>query len=384
MLIRHNTMRSITLMLMLSMLVPGVGGDAAQKKKTAIRPKQQNNYGIVPLKRVLKEFKDAFQIPPASKMTQSYHTGKIRHYKESRGEQKVPAQAHQVAVVLQLSECAIKIRYLWEVSYYKLETEWIFQNIKQIQSKQLTWPKKKHPSLDESEMKKIIAEGLVNQHSGAEIHEVTILQSKPTWRLCDPEFRVTSKIALVLKNDVYNSLTRYECIFTSTIAEQNSTWVHTQSGCTFKGKLIPDCHIGTMCRELSAESTVPQLSDADALALLRAAFEEEYGLKKNNMIVERFSLTARQPSEDFGKKIRCTMHAGFSMDEAKETRDRNGLKTIGNVRAVYECVVYGYLRYSFEDKKWEGMIESCCSSDKEKCGLSCSNPHKGCRRIGEK
>jgi hypothetical protein len=369
---------------MLSMLFTAVIGGAAQKKKPAIKPKLQKNAGTVPRTRVLKEFRDAFHVPPASKMIQSYHTGKIRYYKEARGEQRVPAQAHQVAVVLQLTDCGIKMRYLWELSYYKLETEWIFQNMSQMQSKQLTWPKKKHPSLDQSEMKNILAEGIAKQYSGAEIQGVTILNNKPTWRLCVPEFQVTSKVALVMKNEVYNTITRYECLFTSTIAYQNSMWAHIQSGCTYKGNMVPDCHIGTMCRELSAESTVPQLADADALALLRAAFEGEYGLKKNNVTVETFSLIGRQPPEDFSKKIRCTMRAGFSMDEEKETVDNSGSKTIANVRAVYECVVYGYLQYSFEEKKWEGVIESCCSSGKENCGLSCSNPHKGCRRPGEK
>jgi hypothetical protein len=384
MLTQQKRMRSIALIIMLAMLVPGAGGDAAPKKKAAIKPKQQDNYGTVPRKRVLKEFKEAFQVPPASKMTQSYHIGKIRNYKEARGEQKVPAQAHQVAVVLQLTDCAIKVHYLWEVSYYKLETEWIFQSIKQIQSKQLTWPKKKHPSLDESAIKNILAEGLANQYSGAEIRDVTVLQNKSTWRLCEPEFQVTSKVALALKDDVYNRQTRYECLFTSTLAQRNGRWAHIQSGCTYKGKPVPDCHIGTMCRELSAESTVPPLQDADAVALLRAAFEGEYGLKKNNAAVETFILTDKQPSEDFGKKIRCAMRTVFSMDEEKEIRDNSGVKAIRNVRAVYECAVYGYLRYSFEDKKWEGVIESCCPSDTEKCGLSCSSPRKGCRRLGEK
>ncbi len=234
------------------------------------------------------------------------------------------------------------------------------------------------------EIKKILAEGLANQYAGAEVEEVTVLQSKATWRLCEPEFQVASKIALALKNDLYNRQARYECLFTSTVAQRNGAWTHIRSGCTYKGKLVPDCHIGTMCRELSVESTVPPISDEDAAALLRAAFESEYGLKKNNVAVETFILTGKQPPENFGKKIRCAMRARFSMDEKKEPRGGRGSTMIGNVRAVYECVVYGHLLYSFEDKKWEGVIESCCPSDKEKCILPCSYPDKGCKRLGEK
>ena len=383
--IRHHKIRSTGIILVLAMLMPGAGGDAAPKKKAALQPKQkqQNNYGTVPRNRVLKEFKEAYQVPPASKVVQSYHTGRIRNHKESRGDQKIPAQTHRVAVVLQLTDCGIKVRYLWEVSYYKLETEWIFQDIKQIQSKQLTWPKKKHPLLDKSEIKKILAEGLPNQYAGAEIQDVTVLQIKPTWRLCEPEFQVTSKVALTLKNDVYNRQTGYECIFTTTVAQRNGAWTHVQSGCAYKGKLIPDCHIGTMCRELSVESTLPRISDAEAVTQLRAAFEGVYGLKKNNMSVETFTLTGKQAPEDFGKKIRCAMHAVFTMDEEKEIKN-NGSPTIAVVRAVYECEVYGYLRYSIDEKTWEGVIESCCSNDRENCGLSCSYPNKGCKRLGEK
>jgi hypothetical protein len=383
--IHYKKAQSIILILILSLLTTGIKSDAAQKKKPAIKPKLQKTAGIVSRKRVLKEFKDAFQVPPASKMIQSYHTGKIRNYKEARGAQQVPFQEHQVAVILQLTDCGIKMRYIWNVYYYKLETEWIFQDIRQIKSTQLTWPKKKHPVLNESETKKIVSEGIIKQYSGVQVQGVTILNNKATWRLCVPEYQVTSKVELFMKDDVYNRITRYECIFNSTLAHQNGSWGYIQSGCTYKNKGMPDCHIGTMCRELSTESTVPAITDSDAVKLLQAAFEDEYGLKKNNINVEIFNLTAKLPAENFGKKIPCTMQTRYTMDENKEiSYNDNAVKMTAKVRAVYECIVYGFLRYSLNEKKWEGVIESCCPSENENCGLSCSNPGKGCKRLGEK
>lgn len=188
-----------------------------------------------------------------------------------------------------------------------------------------------------------------------------------------------------MKNDIYNTVTGYECLMVSTLAHANGKWEHKNSGCVYKSREIDDCHIGTMCRELATDSAIPAIQDAGAAGLLREAFEKEYGLKKNNVAVEKFNIIKRHPLENFGKKAPYTIQALFVIDENRIMPGSEGTprRTI-QVRAVYECIVSGYLNYSLSEKKWEGMIESCCPAGQGPCGISCSTPDKGCKRLGEK
>lgn len=200
-----------------------------------------------------------------------------------------------------------------------------------------------------------------------------------------PEYRVTSKISVALKNEIYNTATDYECLITSTLASESGAWGHVKSSCMYKGKEIADCHIGTMCRDLGTASTIPSLDDAGAARILREAFEQEYGLKKNNVSIEKFEIIKRHPLENFGKKAPYTVGALFVIDENKMIPgDADAPRRTVKTRAVYECVVQGYCSYSLAGKRWEGTVESCCLAEGDPCGFSCSNPEKGCKRLGEK
>jgi hypothetical protein len=371
--------------LVLSVSMAAITTDAAPKKIAAARKKQQPKAGAVSRERVVKEFNAAYQNPPDSKKIKAVYTGRVRYYTETRGTQQVPAQAHRVALTVKLTDCGITMRDIWEVYFYKLETEWIFLDILQVGSTRLTGTRKKHPPLDDAAAKKIIADALAEKHAGLQVQDITVLGKKSSWRLCVPEYRITMKTHATMKNEIYNTVTAYECLMVSTLAHVNGKWEHKVSGCIYKGKEIAECHIGTMCRELSADSTIPVIQDAEAVTLLRGAFEREYGLKKNNVAVEKFTIIKRHPLENFGKKAPCTIQALFVIDENRIIPGSADTprRTI-RVRAVYECVVSGYLNYSIPEKKWEGMIESCCSGDQEPCGISCSTPDKGCKRLGEK
>lgn len=372
-------------LLIISVSLTAVGSYAAPKKTAAAKKKVPVKSDLVPRDRVVREFIAAYQDPPGSKKIKVLHTGTVRQYTETRGGREVPAQAHSVAVTVKLTDCGITMRDIWEVYFYKLETEWIFLDIMQIASKQVTTTRKKHPSLDDAVSKKIIAEALVNTNPGLEVRGITILGKKASWRLCVPEYRITFKAAVALKNEIYNTVTDYECLLMSTLANENGRWVQAKTSCMYKGKEIADCHIGTMCRDLGTESTIPAIGDSEAVKILRDSFEKEYGLKKNNIVVEKFDIVKRYPVENFGKKVPFTVTTLFVIDENKilpgdGTSPRHTVKA----RVVYECAVRAYLNYSFSGKKWEGALESCCASQDVECGFSCSNPDKGCRRLGEK
>lgn len=361
--------------------------DAAPKKgkAAAAKKKAPAKTAAISRDRVIREFNAVYQNPPGSKKVKVTYIGNVRRYTETRGAQDVPAQAHKIALTVQLTDCGITMRDIWEVYFYKLETEWIFLDIMQVASTQLTKTKKKHPSLDDTSAKKLISEALMHDHEGLKVQEVTIQGKKSGWRLCTPEYQVTSKITATLTNDIYNMVTGYECLIISTIAYTNGKWEHMKTSCMYRGKEVADCHIGTMCRELSTGSTIPPLQDEDAFALLKHAFESEYGLKKNNITIEHLSIIKKDPVENFGKTFPYTLTARFLIDEQKELpATAESLRRTVPVRAVYECIVRAHTRYSLINKKWEGIIDTCCLSEAEQCGYPCSNPDKGCRRLGEK
>ncbi|MBN1496953.1 MAG: hypothetical protein JXA07_09310 [Spirochaetes bacterium] len=370
------------MILVLPLLICGTQGDTAPAKAPKKNPVSTRKNSDIPRTRVVKEFSDAYQSPPGSAVKKIYHTGKSRRGTRMRGGTRIPVQVHMIALEVRLIDCDIALRDIWEVYFYYLEREWVFDGILQISSKQLTRPRKKHPDLDAAATKKLIADGVAGQYPGTRTKDVTVLSKKPDWKLCTPQYRVKSKLLVQHADDVYNTTATYECLMTSVLSYRGGTWVYDTSGCVYRGAEVSECHIGTMCRALSGESSLPAVSDDQARALLRSAFENEYGLKKNRVAVESFLIIGRRPPENFGRRIPCVMRALFVIDEIKETAVAARIAI--PVRAAYECVVFGALIYSADEGRWTGVIDSCCSSESNQCGDSCSAPVKGCRRLGEK
>ncbi|OHD69270.1 MAG: hypothetical protein A2W19_15880 [Spirochaetes bacterium RBG_16_49_21] len=338
-------------------------------------------------RRVVKDFTAGYNAPQGTKTLQVYYAGKIRNFTETVGNAPVPAQGHQVALIYRLSECGIQMRDLWEVQYYKLETEWIFQKIFRIKSTQLTRNRKNLPGLADAEIKKLVSDAFLKTYGGYQAPNITVLNKKGYWNLCAPVYETSSKITVSRKDDINNTIATYECVFAVTLARRGGKWEDVKIACIYNGKEAEDCRIGSHCLQISGTSSIPEISDEEAVTLLRAGFEKEYGLIKNNVAVERFSLIKRLPAENFNKKIPCILGASIVIDENKnQTINEAGkeTRTYRKVRAVYDCVVYGHLNYSLVEKKWEGIIESCCSSENERCGRPCSIPEKGCKRLGEK
>ncbi|MBP7736712.1 MAG: hypothetical protein KA369_12115 [Spirochaetes bacterium] len=388
---------SVLGVLLISCSLVAISGEAAPKKnkaapkKTAAaktvgdKRKEASKTAVITKDRVLKEFNAVYKDPPESRKIKATYIGNIRNYTERRGAQEVPAQAHQVALTVKLTDCGITMCDVWEVYFYRLETEWIFLDIMQVGSRQVTRTKKKHPPLKDDEIKKIITDAMTRANPDLRVRGITILGKKGSWRLCVPEFRVTVKIHADLEKIIYNSATAYECLMISTLAHENGKWDQVKISCMYKEQETDDCHIGTMCRELGTVSTVPPVSDDEAARILRNAFGNEYGLKKNNVVVEKFEIIKKDPAENFGTKAPYTVQALFVIDENKIIPgDDYTPRRTEKVRAVYECVVSGYLNYSLSEKKWDGIIESCCPSVTERCGTSCSDTARGCRRLGEK
>ncbi len=392
----HKRTASLLGALLFSCALAAASGDAAPKKiaapkKTAAlkttgeERKAAPKSGVITKERVLKEFNAVYQDPPESKKIKAAYIGNIRKYTENRGGQEVPAQAHRVALTVRLTDCGITMRDVWEVYFYKLETEWIFLDIMQVGSKQITRTKKKYPPLADAEIKKIITDALTATNPDLRVRGITIQGKKGSWRLCVPEFRVTVKMDADLVNNIRNTATAYECLMISILAHENGKWHQAKISCMYREKETDDCHIGTMCRELGKAGTIPPVTDEEAAGILRNTFENEYALKKNNVTVEKFDILKKDPLENFGAKAPYTVQALFVIDENKIIPGNNGApRKTEKVRAVYECVVSGYLNYSLSEKKWEGVIQSCCPSVTEQCGSSCSDTARGCRRLGEK
>jgi hypothetical protein len=362
----------------------GHGAVATQKNKLISKKQSAKGPAPVPGKRVTNDFTAAYRAPAELKTVKINYIGVARNAVEKRGEKSVPVQYHSVAVTGILTECGLKMKNIWEARYYRLETEWIFQDIALKSSKPAGRPSAKLPALDDATSKKLIADGVASQY-GAPVQEVTLLGKKGTWELCVPMYQVTAKVVIATKHDIYNTITVYECLMVSTIAREKDTWSFVRAGCVYKGRNVPVCHLDTMCRTISQESSIPPISDADALLVLKKSFENEYGLKKNHIFVEKLILTSRLTAELYGTSIPCVIRAVFVMDEYRETPAGDGGKrSAEKTRAVYECTVSGNLRYSLQKKIWEGMITSCCAPGAEGCGVSCSTPYKNCRRLGTK
>ncbi|OHD63100.1 MAG: hypothetical protein A2176_08345 [Spirochaetes bacterium RBG_13_51_14] len=358
---------------------------AAQKKNATAKAKPVRRADIVPRQRVMIDFTAAYTSPQDAKTMKTYYSGRIRNTTEKKGAANTPVQIHQVTAETRLKECGLPMRNTWEARYYKLETAWIFEGITPISSKPAGKPTAKLPGLADTEAGRLVSEGIGLTHD-VTVQDVALLGKKGSWNLCTPQYLVSSKLTVVMKNEIYNTGTTYECLFSSTIIRKNGVWEFAGASCVYRGKEMRDCNIGTMCRELAAGSDIPVISDTDALDLMRDALEREYGLKKNNIAMENLTLLTRLPPENFGTKIPCTMQAMFVIDENREISGETSIpgRTYVTVRAVYECIVNGFLQYSREEKTWHGIPASCCSAGNQACGFSCSEPAKGCRRLGEK
>jgi hypothetical protein len=360
---------------------------AVEKKQVPAGKVRKSDAQEIPAKRVLNDFAAAYKSPSNSKTIKIQYSGNVRTFSESRHGGQVPVQAHGVVLTVRINDCGIQVREAWEAYYYKLENEWIFQEIRQIKSTQLTKPTITLPTISNTEMKKLISDSFGKTYQGVTVQDITILDNKGYWNLCTPQHRIVSKITIRMEDDIRNVITGYECLVASILAQREGTWEHITSSCVYKGKEIEKCHLGTFCLKTSTASSIPAISDNEALDLLKSSFEKEYFLMKNNVMVEKFSLIKYLANEDYGTKIPCIVNAIFVIDENKEESINEGetkKRRLKMVRAVYECVVYGYLKYDLLDKKWEGFIESCCASENERCRWSCSSPVKGCRRLGEK
>jgi hypothetical protein len=365
-------------------VIPGWhGAAAARKNKGTAKARAVKGPAPVPGKRVIQDFTGAYRTPEGLKTQKITYIGVARNYLEKRMDVNVPVQLHTVAVTGSLTECGLKMKNIWEARYYRLETEWVFQDISQKKSAPAGRPSARLPAPDDATLKKLITDGIASQY-GSPVQEVTLLGKKGSWTLCVPTYRVTAKVVITTHDNVRNTITSHECLMVSTIARERGSWSYVTAGCVYKGNSVPDCHIGTMCRTISTESSVLPVSDAEAVVLMKGALEKEYGLRKNRIEIEKFDMTGRLPAEVFGTSVPCVFNAVFVIDENQETPAADGTRIAEKVRAVYECVVSGSLRYSLRGKKWEGFIASCCAPGAAGCGISCSTPYKGCRRLGTK
>ena len=338
----------------------------------------------IPKQRVVKDFKTDYKPEDATTVSVTY-AGKVRKFPLKKNNIEVPYQTHQVALVTRLS-CGLKMRDIWEVYYYRLETEWVFDGIEQIKSAPLNKPTSHMPGLDQGIAIKLITEAVEKKY-GVKVKAVTVQSMKGGWKLCTPEYLATVKIVAAATDEVYKTTKTYECLFTSTLARAAKSWEVADHGCVYRGKTVADCHIGTMCRETGSESTVPAISDEEAFKLLRLALETNYSLRKNNIVIEKFELVKRLTTENYGMRIPCLIATEFVIDEKREIPGTEGgspAPTYVPVRGVYECFASGNLTYSQREKKWEGSVDTCCAAGDPDCGWSCSTPYKGCRRLGEK
>lgn len=383
---KHKTYVSVLIVMLVWLAYPV---EAVQKKLQG-----QNKPGalkkmmmdIVPRDRVMRDFGKAYSPPPDTKTIRTRYVAAIQRGKEKRGEIEVPTQTHRVEVLAELVECGMRLRNTFTVRYYRLETDWIFEEISLLDSKVAALPKKKMPIPDEPSMRRCVSEMVSKNHPQLEVQSLTILRKKGSWNLCVPTYKVTAKIEAITRDEIYHTLDRYECLYVTLMEQRGGSWSPTQGTCVYHGSETAECHIGTMCRHLSTEQTIPSLSDETATSLLKAAFEAEYFNRKNNITVEEFQIAARFPAEVFGTKVPFTHRALYVIDEKKErlVSGTSDVKTYDLVRAVYECAVCGHCRYDADEKKWKAFIDSCGSSVENACGSSCSVPSQACRRLGEK
>ncbi|TFH43774.1 MAG: hypothetical protein E4G96_00280 [Chrysiogenales bacterium] len=364
---------------------PGeIMGVTAPAKKKAVPKAAGAKIDIVPARRVLRDFRGAYLPSVGATEKKAAYAGGMRNFKEEMRGITVPVQLHRVSVDILIEKCGLIVRDTWEVRYYRLESEWIFDRIIQVGSMEIGAPKKKMPFLEDPAALSILRTGLGNSHQGWEIRDIVILKKIPSRKRCTARYLVTSKAAFAGRDTLAKTTTLYECLFRSTLENSGSGWDYAGDECVYRGKDQSDCFIETMCRKISEDGSFPPINDAEAQKILRQAFANEYGLKKNDMKIELFAITSRGAPEYFRSRIPFTLRTIFSIAENVSTAPEKGVPGQRMVRAVYECTVKAHLLYSENPGEWRGIIESCCDEGNEQCGLPCSYPGKGCRRLGEK
>jgi hypothetical protein len=341
----------------------------------------------VPARLVLKDFTRAYKSPQDAKTIKIYYAGKARTYRDTVGEARVRGQSHQVAVIYRLTQCGIQMRDIWEVRYYDLEGDWIFKEITRLKSLQLTRLPKKPPGLADADLTRLVSDAFMKRYEGYQVQNIEVIYKKGYWTLCTPMYNTRSKITTAFTDDVSNEVSTYECVIAATLALREGKWEDVRLGCVVDGRETEECVFATSCIETTHKSSIPEISDEDGASLLRAAFENEYGLVRTNLFVERFDLIKRLPVENLNKTFPCIVRAVFDVDEEKSVMTSESgeeAKTLRKTRVVYECFVYGRLSYSPTEKKWKAIIDHCCESESRPCMWPCSDPGKGCKRLGEK
>ncbi|MBN2157787.1 MAG: hypothetical protein JW807_00220 [Spirochaetes bacterium] len=365
---------------------PHNAGTAPQKDVKAAKKRAAVKTETLARQRAVKDFRHAYRPQEGIKTVKIYHTGKVRNYSVELARRKIPAQVHRVAHIVQFDDCGIRINENWDVLYHRLETDWIFKEITKVSSTQLTRPKKKHPSIEDAVIKKLVSKALTGIYEDLVVGDITIQSIKSRWRLCVPECLVRTRVSLSQHDTIRDTLTGYECLFVSRLSYLNGAWEHGGTSCIYRGKEVADCHISTMCREISSASSIPVPTKPEASYILRNALANSHVFKQREADIESFTLLEMLSPENFGKKIPCVALARFVIDENRETTASAGAvrRQYVQVRAVFECFVRCSLLYSARDRIWEGEIEYCCPDRKSECSESCTGGFPGCTRLGEK
>ncbi len=381
----HHTSRAlIWITVLLSAFITGGGMITAAPPAAGVGPSPPpGKIGAVTGKRVLADFRTVYQQPDGTTERRVTYAGGVRNGSVMKGGIAVPSQVHRVTVDIIINECGLPLRDIWDAHYYRLETEWIFDRIEKTVSKEVGAPKKKLPALDDKTALSLVRQGLVERRPGWVVKEVVVLKKTASRERCTARTLVTSRAVISRNDDLTNTLSTYECLMRSTLENSGGEWRYAGDACVFRGKDRVECFIPTMCRNLSTDGSLPEVNDEEALQLLKKSLAEEYGLKKGNVDIEKLEIISRGEPEAYRTKIPLTGRVLFSIDEPGESV-KDGKPGLVTRRVVYECVVRAFLLYSRERARWDIFLDSCCSDENINCGYSCSQPGKGCIRIGEK
>ncbi len=382
---RHHTLRAlIRIICLLSAFTPVGGMITAAPPGAGVGPSPPSGrIAAVPGRRVLADFRTVYRLPEGTTERRVTYAGGVRNGSVMKGGIEVPSQVHRVTVDTIINECGLPLRDIWDAHYYRLETEWIFDRIEKTGSKEVGTPKKKLPALDDKTALSLVRQGLGERRPGWVVKDVVLLKKIASRERCTPRALVTSRALVSRTDDLTNTVSTYECLMRSTLENSGGEWRYAGDACVFRGKDRVDCFIPTMCRNLSAASSLPEVNDVEALQLLKNSLEEEYGLRKGNVDIEALEILSRGEPEAYRTQIPLTGRVLFSIDEPGEAVS-GGKPGLVKSRVVYECVVRAFLVYSRERARWGVSLDSCCSDEKISCGYSCSEPGKGCTRIGKK
>jgi hypothetical protein len=383
---RHHTLHAVIgiLCILAAFSTPDGGVTAAPPAAGVGRPPLPGKIAPVPGRRVLADFRTAYNLPAGRTERGLAYARGVRTVTVMKGGAAVPSQVHRVTVDSIITQCGLTVRDTWDAHYYRLETEWIFDRIELRGSKEIGTPKKKLPALEDGKALSLVRQGLGERRPGWDVKEVVLLKKSASREGCTARALVTTRALLSRKDDITNTVSTYECLMRSTLENPGGEWRYAGDACVFRGKDRADCFIPTMCRNLSSAGSLPEVNDGEALQLLKISLEKEYGLMMGNVEIEALELLSRGEPEAYRTKIPLTARVLFSIDELKEAATAGGKQALVKSRPVYECVVRAFLIYSKERTRWHVSLESCCSDEASRCGYPCSEPGKGCTRIGEK